>query len=120
MAKKIEKFNPGSPTSPKGPTCPTVIRLPFAELPEGVYPTHPRNLELSLSPGRRRKLQAIFAGLQASGARVMVGRGGSPVEMPVSRLTDVIYYLLDHAEQAVPAVPAVPAVSGESCESDEK
>ena len=112
MAKKTDKPNPGSP---KGPTSPTVIRLPFVELPEGVYPTHPRHLELSLSPARRRKLVGIFAGLQAAGAKVMIGRGGEPVEMPVSRLADVIAYLLDHA---VPAASAASAGTGESEESD--
>ncbi|HOX08177.1 MAG TPA: hypothetical protein PK280_17410 [Planctomycetota bacterium] len=93
-----------------------LIRLPFVEDPEGQFPGHPRNLELALSPARRRRLMAIYAGLQAAGATVLVGRGGTPVEMPVTRLADVFYYLLDNAVPAEQAVPAVPAVPGQSTE----
>ena len=78
----------------------SIIRLPFVELPEGQVPAFPRDLTLSLSAARRRKLVAIFQGLQAAGARVMVGRGAVPIELPVSKLADVCYYLLDHAEPA--------------------
>lgn len=92
MAKRSEKPNPDQPTPE------AVVRVPMVELPAGEFPSHPRDLTLSLSPPRRRQLMAIYRGLQAAGARVMVGRGGEPVEIPVSKLADVCYYLLDQAK----------------------
>lgn len=76
----------------------SVIHLPVMAIGEGALPGHPRNVELSLSPARRTRLWEILRGLQATGAKVLVGRGGEPVHVPVSKFADVLYWLLDNVQ----------------------
>jgi len=75
-----------------------VLRFPFEDLPADKAPGHPRNLRVSLSPTRRRKLHAIYAGLKRAGATIAHGRGGQVVQKPVYEFGHAILWLLDNAE----------------------
>lgn len=75
--------------------------LPFPDLKTVCTPSHPRAVNLSLSPSRRRKLHAILAGLGAKGETFLHSRGSLTTKLPVAGFADVFYWLLDKIELQV-------------------
>jgi len=71
------------------------LEVPFTGPEAGIYPPHPRRLDLPLDGPRRAKLIALFDGLAGQGATVGIRSGAESLQVPIQRLGHVVLYLLD-------------------------
>lgn len=84
----------GKPDHPDVDQAPLTAGLPTLILSE-VTPGHPRQLSLSLSGPRRRRLHALLAHLKAEKAEINGRRGTVEAPILVATFNDAIYWLLD-------------------------
>lgn len=70
--------------------------LPFPDLPPDAHLTRGKDVTLSLSGTRRRKLHAMLNGLRKNKATFLHTRGARSAEMLVSNFADVFYWMVDN------------------------
>jgi len=90
------------------------VRLPYDPLPEGAKRPTRRTMNITVSGDRASKLFACLDGMQRAGVHVTLGRGVHENDVLVSKLSHVLYRLIDQAEltgvvpQPVDAAPPEP------------